>query len=142
MKRALTRNEAGFWLLEALLAVAIFAIGVLSLGQAVNNCLVAQYVMQDDSRARLALANRMAEIEAGSVQIGDNVTTDLKDAFDGMKMKQTRVPVKKKNEKEQDITGIWAITLEVGWKADGKDLTRQLSFYYMPRRTGAGGGAL
>lgn len=133
MKRQSGRNERAFWLLESMLAVAIFAIGVLSLGGAVHNCLVAQRLTQDDVRARLALGNRAAEIEAGAVQLADSTTEDLKGAFEGMKLKQTRVPLKRKNEKEQDITGIYAVTLEVKWQADGQDLTRELNFYVYPR---------
>lgn len=133
MKRGLRRRERAFWLLEAMLAVAIFALGVLALGGAVHNCLVAQHMMEDDVRARLALGNRAAEIEAGSVALADSTVEDLKGAFDGMKLKQTRVPLKRKNEKDQDITGIYAVTLQVTWKADGQDLTRELSFYVYPR---------
>lgn len=132
MKRASRRNDHAFWLLEAMLAVFIFSIGVLALGGAVHNCLVAQRLTQDDVRARLALANREAEIEAGAVPLADS-TEELKDAFAGMRLKQTRVPLKRKNEKNQDITGIFAVTLEVTWKADGQDLSRELTFYVYPR---------
>ncbi|MEA3212077.1 MAG: hypothetical protein QOE70_5134 [Chthoniobacter sp.] len=127
------QHEHGFWLLEALLAVAIFSLGMISLGQCVNNCLVAQRVKQDDVRARLALANRMAEIEVGAVVLADSTVEDLKGAFEGMKLKQTRVPLKRKNEKDQDILGIYSVTLLLTWKADGQDLSRELSFYVYPR---------
>ncbi len=133
MRRALGRGQRAFWLLEAMLAVAILALGILALGGAVNNCLIAQRVAQDDLRSRLALGNRVAEIEAGSVPLADNKSEDLKGAFEGLRIKQTRVPLKRKNEKEQDITGIYAVTLEVTWKSDGQDLSRELTFYVYPR---------
>lgn len=133
MKRSLSLRRRGFWLLESMLAVAILALGILALGGAVNNCLVVQRMKQDDVRARLALGNRAAEIESGSVALSDSKTEDLKGSFEGMKMKQTRVPLKRKNEKGQDITGIYAVTLEVTWKADGQDLSRELNFYVYPR---------
>lgn len=133
MKRRPCSRRRGFWLLEAMLAVAILSLGILSLGGAVNNCLVAQRMKQDDVRARLALGNRAAEIEAGSVPLVDSKTEDLKGAFEGMRMKQTRVPLKRKNEKNQDITGIYAVTLELTWKSDGQDLSRELNFYVYPR---------
>jgi Tfp pilus assembly protein PilV len=133
MKRGPRRHDRGFWLLEAMLAVFIFSVGVLALGGAVNNCLVAQRITQDDVRARLALGNRAAEIEAGSVTLADSTSEDLKGAFEGMKLKQTRVPLVRKNEKQQDITGIYAVTLEVKWKTDGQELSRELNFYVYPR---------
>lgn len=129
MKRASPKNERAFWLLEALLAVAIFSIGIIALAGAVNNCMVAQHVKQDDVRARLALNNRMAEIESGSVQIDDSAVEDLKGAFEGMKMKQTRVPLIRKDEKDRDITGIYSVTLTVSWKSDGREMSRDLNFH-------------
>ncbi|MGB8169571.1 MAG: hypothetical protein WCF18_18870 [Chthoniobacteraceae bacterium] len=116
-----------------MLAVAILALGILALGGAVNNCLVAQRMSQDDLRSRLALGNRVAEIEAGSVTLADSTSEDLKGAFEGMRMKQTRVLLKRKNEKDQDITGIYAVTLEVTWKSDGQERSRELNFYVYPR---------
>ncbi len=132
MNRARFPKRRGFWLLESLLAVAIFSIGILSLAGAVNNCMVAQKIKQDDVRARIALGNRMAEIEAGVVQVTETKTEDLKGGFEGMKLKQSRKPLKKKDENERDITGLWEVILEVQWRADGQDLTRQLSFYHYP----------
>jgi type II secretory pathway component PulJ len=136
MKRRtnLCRDERGFWLLESVLAVAIFALGMIALGQCVNNCLVAERIKQDDLRARQALQNRMVEIDAGSVQLENSKTEDLKGAYEGMKLKQTRVELKRKNEKEQDIRGIYAVTLELMWQSDGQDLSRELTFYVYPRQ--------
>lgn len=136
MKRAAhsRRDERGFWLLEAVLAVAVFALGMISLGQCLNNCLIAERIKQDDLRARQALQNRMVEIEAGSVVIENAKVEDLKGAYEGMKMKQTRVPLKRKNEKNQDILGIYAVTLELMWQSDGQDLSRELTFYVYPRQ--------
>ena len=129
----LIRRRA-FVLLEAMLAVAIFAIGVLALGAAVNNCLVAERFKEEDSRARRALGNRIAEIEAESVKLTDSSTEELKGFFEGMTLKTTRVPVKKKNEKEQDILGIYSVRLEVMWKSDGADQAREITFYFYPKQ--------
>jgi prepilin-type N-terminal cleavage/methylation domain-containing protein len=126
-------KRRGFWLLESMIAVAIFSIGMIALGQCVNNCLAAVRIKEEDARARLALANRMAEIEAGAVQLADSVVEELKEPYEGMRLKQTRVPVIRKNENEQDIVGIYAVTLELMWKSDGQELSRDLLFYAYPR---------
>jgi Tfp pilus assembly protein PilV len=130
MKRSSRRR--GFWLLEALLAVTIFAIGVIALANAVNNCLYAHRVKQDDVRARLALGNRMAEIEAGSVKLADSKSDDLKGAFEGMRMKQTRELLALRTEKDEEIKGLEKVTLEVRWDAEGQEHSRQLYFYVGP----------
>lgn len=138
MKRAAhlrrgARDERGIWLLESMIAVAIFALGMIALGQCLNNCLVAQHIKEDDQRARQALQNRMVEIESGSeAKFPD--TVKLKGAYEGMTIKQTRVPLKRKNEKNQDILGLYAVTLELIWEADGKELSRDLTFYVYPRQ--------
>src|SRR5438132_1046855 len=60
----LRRAARGFALYEVLLGVTVFVIGVLALGRAVENCLTASTLSAEDSRVRLVLANRMAEIQA------------------------------------------------------------------------------
>ncbi len=134
MKRLVLHR--GFVLLEAMIAVGVFAIGVIALGSCVQNCMVAERAKDDDARARLALANRMAEIEAGSVVVTDKATEELKGMFEGMTLRTTRVPLKEKNEKvpPQELFGIFIITLDLLWKADGVEQTKELSFYVYPRQ--------
>src|SRR5438128_12034988 len=57
----------GFALYEVLLGVAIFAIGVIALGRAVENCLNASSISAEESAVRQILADRMAEIQAAPV---------------------------------------------------------------------------
>src|ERR1700761_7578884 len=60
-------SRSGFALYEVLLGLAIFAIGVLALGRAVQNCINASQLSEDENRVGLLLANRMAEIQASPV---------------------------------------------------------------------------
>src|SRR5438876_6509278 len=60
------RNSAGaFAVYEVLIGVTIFAVGVLALGRAVENCLNASTLNAEEERVRQILSNRMAEIQAG-----------------------------------------------------------------------------
>ncbi|PYJ74189.1 MAG: hypothetical protein DME77_11985, partial [Verrucomicrobia bacterium] len=60
-----TRNRVGgFALYEVLIGVAIFALGVLALGRAVENCLNASTLNAEEEAVRQMLSNRMAEIQA------------------------------------------------------------------------------
>src|SRR2546426_10031501 len=54
----------GFALYEVLLGVTIFAVGVLALGRAVENCLNASMLNAEEERVRQILSNRIAEIQA------------------------------------------------------------------------------
>jgi hypothetical protein len=44
-------------------------------------------------------------------------------------MKQTRVALKKKNEKDQELIGLFGVTLEVSWESNGTKESRDLQFY-------------
>jgi len=130
----LVRRRRGFVLFEAMLAVAVFTLSVLALGRCVDNCIRADMMMQDEERARRALENRMAEIEAGAVSVTDPVTDELKGVFEGMTLKQSRDELKRKNEKGQDITGLYRINLDLTWRTRGDTRTRNLQFYVYPRQ--------
>lgn len=127
------RTSAAFILLEAMIAVAVFAIGVIALGNCVQNCLVGERLKEDDARARRILENRMVELEAGSLPITDKASEELKGMFSGMTLKTTRVPLKRKNEKNQEVFGLFAITLQLTWKFDGKEQSKELTFYVYPQ---------
>ena len=123
-----------FVLLEAMIAVAMFSIGVLALGKCVENCIVAEMIKVEDERARRFLSNRMAEIEMGSVVMRDKESEELKGEFEGMTLRTTRVALKKKNEDGKELFGIFAITLELDWKNKGQPRSRDLQFYVYPRQ--------
>lgn len=120
---------AGFVLLEVMLAVMIFSLGILSLGACVSNCLLAERLKEEDVRVGRMLANRMAEIEAHSIKLGDTTTEDLKGMCEGMTLKTVRTPVKRKNEKGQDITNLFLVTLTLMWDSDHQKQSRELMFY-------------
>ena len=132
--RKINPGIQAFILLEAMIAVAVFSIGVLALGRCVENCIKAEMVKVEDERARRFLSNRMAEIEQGSVVVTDKATEDLKGEFEGVSLRTTRVPLKKKNEDEKELFGLFSITLELAWKNKGQALSRELNFYVYPRQ--------
>lgn len=127
-------STSGFVLFEAMLAVAIFAIGILALGECLENCLRAEQYQDEEARARRVLANRLAEIEAGAVPLKDSGSEELKGAFAGMTLKHTRKPFKAKNEDNKELMGIQHVTLEVLWKSSGEEQRRALEFFYTPRQ--------
>lgn len=132
--RRLPLTQRGFVLLEVMLAVMIFSLGILSLGACVSNCLLAERLKEEDVRVGRMLANRMAEIEAQSIQLGDTTTEELKGMCEGMTLKTTRTPVKKKNEKGQEITNLFLVTLTLNWESDHQKQARELMFYVHPKR--------
>src|SRR5262245_57937623 len=102
MKNQRTQRDRAFVLLEAMLAVAIFALGVLALSSCLNSCLAAEQLRVEDARARQALSNRMAAIEAGAVPVDKPLTEKLTGTFAGMELSQTTTALKKENENREE----------------------------------------
>src|ERR1044071_1254517 len=60
------RSRYAFALYEVLLGVAIFALGVIALGRAVENCINASTISSEENVVRQLLADRMAQVQAAS----------------------------------------------------------------------------
>lgn len=125
-------NRHAFMLLEAMLAVAIFALGVLALGRCVTNCLDAERFKAEGALAWRALDNRVAELEAGARPVLDSEEL-LPAPFAGVRLKQRCAPLPKRNEKGVEMTGLYAVTLDATWRSGPDTRSRQLIFYVRPR---------
>src|SRR5213076_2145423 len=96
------------------LGLAIFAIGVISLGRAVGNCMTANAIGAEDTRVRNILANRMAEIEA-TPGVPDKVKLSKIDTGYGkVELQQNAVP-EELNEDGASLSGITRVTLTAKW---------------------------
>src|ERR1700747_1292498 len=60
------RSAFAFALYEVLIGVAIFSLGVIALGRAVENCLTASTISAEENIVRQLLSDRMAEVQAAS----------------------------------------------------------------------------
>jgi len=68
----------------------------------------------------------MAEIQAGAVPLSDSATEEIKDSLPQMKLKTTRTQLKRKNEKEQDLFGLYAVNLQLSWLSGNSEVQRDL----------------
>jgi Tfp pilus assembly protein PilV len=133
MNRHLPPQRGGFVLLEAMVAVMIFAIGIVALGRCVENCMRAELAQVSDANARRVLENRMREIQVGAIALKESNTEDLKGPFAGMKLTTKSRKEKFQNEKEINFE-IEVVELEVLWEVDGRENSRTLDFYVLPRK--------
>lgn len=127
-------GSRGFILMEVMLGVAIFSMGVLALGQCVNHCVQAEVLQKEDRIARVALANRMAEIEGGAVDSSKNREDELKGMFKGITIQQKVSQVHLKNENKQELAGLYQVDLEAVWKSGGEKQSKALSIYVQRAR--------
>ena len=116
MKIAQRRQRTdGFLLIEILLAVAIFVVGVIALGRCVSSCVTAQSVRDQEERARLALQNAMLELQASPVLPDENHREKLKGMFEGMTLIERRRTLSVENEDHILLPDLHEITLRVEW---------------------------
>jgi type II secretion system protein I len=125
------RNSRGFMLLEVMLAIFIFSMGVITLGAALSQCLNAQRLRNESERARLALQNRMAEIQANPAMPDDSARRPMKGAFAGITMFEKRKVIEFKNEEGVIMSGLNQITLTAEWPSDGDIVSRTVTFYLL-----------
>jgi Tfp pilus assembly protein PilV len=133
------RRQRGFMLLEAMLAVTIFALGVITLGRCVNQCVSAERLKQEDELARRLLENRWAEIESGVGALPTDAVEEFDETspFHLLKIHVVSTPLELTNENDEIVDGIYNVTLTVTWMSDGDEQSKELSFYYYPRNTNA-----
>jgi hypothetical protein len=147
-------GRQSFALFEAMLGVAVFALGAVALAHSVHHCIVAEQARTDDFLARLALENWMAELLGGSRSIeaiegvaallapgnttgsGADSETKLEGMWLGMTMREKVGFPKGKpliNEFDEPLKEILEVTLEVKWKVEDQPQSKSVTFYCMPR---------
>jgi len=131
-RRALGR--LGFALYEVLLGVAIFAVGVLALGRAVENCMNASMLNAEEDAVRQILSNRMAEIQAARAA-PDSAKEDKVDSGYGMvKLLQKSASAELTEPNNTQLNGINLVILTAQWQRGGVSQSKQIKFYvYRPR---------
>ena len=123
------KSRLGFALYEVLLGLTIFVVGVLALGRAVENCLNANALSEEDNRVRQVLANRMAELQntPGRPDATNEVNVDT--GYGVVKLIQTTVPEELVEKDNTIVSGINRVTLRAEWSRDGTKQNKQLVFY-------------
>jgi Tfp pilus assembly protein PilV len=123
------RNFRGFALYEVLLGVAIFVIGVMTLGRAVQNCLNATALTEEDSRVRQLLGNRMAELQVSPIRPDASQETKVETGYGVVRLIQKTKPADLKDADDTIIDGLSQVTLTAEWSREGVKQSKQLVFY-------------
>ena len=132
--RSKIRNSrGGFALYEVLLGVAIFAVGVLALGRAVENCLNASTLNNEDNAVQQILSNRMAEIQASRGLPDQAKEFKINSGYGLIKLIQKSAPAELTEPNKTVLNGINLVTLSAQWQRGGASQSRQIRFYvYRP----------
>src|SRR4029453_17953826 len=119
----------GFALYEVLLGVAIFAIGVVALGRAVENCLNASTISEEESAVRQILSDRMAEIQAEPVVPDAQKEFKIKSRYGMVKLIQKSAPAGLTEPDNTLLSGIILVTLTAQWQHAQVPQSKQIQFY-------------
>ena len=132
--RSEIRNfRGGFALYEVLLGVAIFAVGVLALGRAVENCLNASTLNAEENVVQQILSNRMAEIQAARGVPDQAKEFKINGSHGLVKLIQKSAPADLTEPNKTVLNGINLVTLTAQWQRGGTSQSRQIRFYvYRP----------
>jgi Tfp pilus assembly protein PilV len=133
LQHASTPSLAAFALYEVLIGVAIFAIGVLALGRAVENCMNASALNAEEERVRQILSNRMAEVQTTPGFPDASKEFKIDTGYGIVKLIQKSAPAGLEEENGAKLTGINLVTLTVQWMRAGVSQSKQVQFYvYRP----------
>jgi Tfp pilus assembly protein PilV len=122
-----------FALYEVLLGITIFALGVIALGHAVENCLNASTINAEEDVVRQILSNRMAEIQAARGVPDDAKEFKIASNYGGMKVVQKTTAAGLTEPDNTLLDGIYLVTLTAQWQQGGVPQSKQVKFYvYRP----------
>ena len=123
------RSSYAFALYEVMLGVAIFAIGVIALGRAVENCINASTISSEENVVRQILSDRMAQVQAASAIPDAEKEFKIKTSYGRIILTQKTVPAPLTEPDNTLINGINLVTLTARWDHAGIPQSKQIQFY-------------
>jgi len=127
--RTRARSKYAFALYEVLLGVAIFALGVIALGRAVENCLNASTISAEENVVRQILSDRMAQVQAATAVPETEKEFKIKTSYGRVILTQKATAAALTEPDNTVITGINLVTLTARWQHAGAPQSKQIQFY-------------
>ncbi len=125
--------QRAFALYEVLLGITIFALGVIALGHAVENCLNASAINAEEDAVRQILSNRMAEIQAARAVPDDSKEFKVDSNYGAIRVVQKTAAAELTEPDNTLLDGIYLVTLTARWQQAGVSQSKQIQFYvYRP----------
>src|SRR4030095_1526424 len=124
-----SRSKYAFALYEVLIGVAIFALGVIALGRAVENCLNASTIGAEENVVRQILSDRMAQVQAASGVPEAEKELKIKTIYGSVTLAQKTAAAALTEPDNTLITGINLVTLTARWEHAGIPQSKQIQFY-------------
>ena len=123
------RLRCAFALYEVLLGVAIFAVGVIALGRAVENCLNASTISAEEGAVRQILSDRMAVIQAAPVVPDPEKEFKITSNYGIVRLIQKSALAGLTEEDKTLLSGINLVMLTAQWQHAGVPQSKRIQFY-------------
>jgi hypothetical protein len=123
------RSQYAFALYEVLIGVAIFVIGVIALGRAVENCLNASTISSEERAVQQILSDRMGEIQAAPTVPDAQKEFKVNSSYGLVRLVQKAVPAGLTEPGNTLLNGINLVTLTAYWLHAGVPESKQIEFY-------------
>jgi hypothetical protein len=124
-----SRSKYAFALYEVLLGVAIFSLGVISLGRAVQNCINASTISAEENVVRQILSDRMAQVQAASAVPEPEKEFKVTTNYGRVILTQKAASAPLTEPDNTVINGINLVTLTARWEHAGVPQSKQIQFY-------------
>lgn len=123
-----------FALYEVLLGITIFALGVIALGHAVENCLNASTINAEEGVVRQILSNYMAEVQTAKAIPDEAKEFNVKTNYGPIKVIQKTTATQLTEPDNTLLDGIYLVSLTAQWERGSVPQSKQIKFYvYRPR---------
>ena len=122
-------SKHAFALYEVLLGVAIFALGVIAMGRAVENCINASSISAEENVVRQILSDRMAQVQAASAIPEPEKEFKVGTNYGRVTLTQKTASVTLTEPDNTIINGINLVILTAHWHHAGLPQSRQIQFY-------------
>ena len=123
------RLKSAFALYEVLLGVAIFAIGVIALGRAVENCLNASTISAEEGAVRQILSDRMAVVQAAPGVPDPEKEFKINSNYGVVRLIQKSGPAGLTEEDKTLLSGIYLVMLTAQWQHAGVPQSKRIQLY-------------
>jgi hypothetical protein len=129
LKPAARKSCRAFALYEVLIGVAIFAIGVVALGRAVENCLNASSISSEERAVQQILSDRMGVVQATPTVPDAEKEFKVNSSYGPVRLVQKSAPAGLTESGNVLLNGINLVTLTAHWQHAGVDQSKELQFY-------------
>jgi hypothetical protein len=132
-KFEIRKFHRAFALYEVLLGITIFALGVIALGHAIENCLNASTINAEEEVVRQILSNRMAEIQATRGLPDESKEFKIDSNYGPINVVQKTAAAELTEPDNTLLDGIYLVTLTAQWRKGSVPQSKQVKFYvYRP----------